>query len=226
MSESATASIGPVERWLPVVGYEGYYEVSDWGRVRSLHPQGRPRGKFLRPSAGTYLVVNLSKDHVRESWPVHRLVGEAFLGPLPPGMMTRHGPGGPYDNRLVNLSYGSAAENADDQVRDGTAVRRGLVVVNEALVGAQIDREGSIPLSVQLADILRAQIADGRIRPDRAIPSKRALVEQYEVGAHTVDRAVEVLRGEGLLYTVPGKGLYVVRPGANGGHGREKTATP
>lgn len=119
-----------VSRWLPVAGYEGLYAVSDKGQVRSLDRVVRTRdgrvrrchGKLLAQStiAKGYRTVTLSRDGLRDSFAVHRLVGEAFLGPLPPDMETRHGPGGHGDNSVDNLSYGSAAENEADKRRDGT----------------------------------------------------------------------------------------------------------
>ena len=107
------------ERWLPVVGYEGLYDVSDLGRVRNSHT-----GRVMAPSrSGAYLGVKLCRDGAVTRHRIHRLVGEAFLGPLPPGMVTRHGPGRMLDNRLANLSYGTRRQNTHDQVRDGTMWR-------------------------------------------------------------------------------------------------------
>lgn len=57
-----------------------------------------------------------------------------------------------------------------------------------------IDPDGPVPVYRQLAAILRAQINDGTIPPDRPIPSKRSLIEQYGIGARTVDRAIDLLR--------------------------------
>jgi DNA-binding GntR family transcriptional regulator len=74
-----------------------------------------------------------------------------------------------------------------------------------------IDFDGPVPVYRQLADIIRRKISSGEIPPARPIPSKRALMQEYGVGAHTVDRAVDVLREEGHLETVLGKGLYVTR---------------
>jgi NUMOD4 motif/HNH endonuclease len=103
------------ERWLPVVGYEGLYEVSDLGRVRNSRT-----GRILAPArSGRYLGVKLSRDGKNVRYRIHRLVGRAFLGPLPPGMVTRHGPGRLHDNRLANLSYGTHRQNIHDQTRDG-----------------------------------------------------------------------------------------------------------
>jgi DNA-binding GntR family transcriptional regulator len=49
------------------------------------------------------------------------------------------------------------------------------------------------------------------VRASRPIPSKSTLIQAYGVGAHTVDRAVDVLCAGGMLETVHGKGLYVRR---------------
>jgi hypothetical protein len=116
------------ERWLPVPGYEGLYEVSDLGNVRSFHA-GRGSGKrggLLAPGlSGRYLTVALcQRGQPRRSWPVHQLVLLAFAGPRPPGMESLHGPGGQLDNRLVNLCWGTPSQNhGPDRVRDGTSNR-------------------------------------------------------------------------------------------------------
>lgn len=108
------------ERWLPVVGYEGFYEVSDWGRVRSL-PRKKCRGTILKPQPlpSGYLNVGLSVNNVVRSRTVHILVAAAFLGTRPPGMEVCHGDGNPANNRLGNLRYGTPAENGADMVRHG-----------------------------------------------------------------------------------------------------------
>lgn len=117
------------EVWRPVVGHEGFYEVSNFGQVRSLdgkrpHPNGdlTIRGKVLRQAThktGGYKVVNLFA-RVRT---VHELVLTAFVGPRPQGMLCRHLNGIPSDNRLENLMWGTPQENADDAVRHGTTPR-------------------------------------------------------------------------------------------------------
>ena len=125
----------PTERWLPVPGYEGLYEISDLGRVWSVsrRTRGAPRqfrgrqggGRFLNPwimNAG-YPAVELWRDGQRDPRLVHLLVMEAFEGPCPPGQETRHGPNGGGDASLANLSRGTHMENMDDQLRDGTRNR-------------------------------------------------------------------------------------------------------
>ena len=111
------------ELWQPVVGYEDLYEVSNQGRVRSLPRPGKQRpwriygGKLLKATFNHhYLVVGLQG----KSRAVHSLVAEAFLGPRPDGMVVRHGPNGPLDNSVENLSYGTQRQNIHDKNRDGT----------------------------------------------------------------------------------------------------------
>jgi len=71
---------------------------------------------------GFYLKVELYMNGQRISRPVHRLVGEAFLGPLPDGLQTRHLNGNGHDNRVANLKYGTHLENMRDSIEHGTHV--------------------------------------------------------------------------------------------------------
>lgn len=114
------------EAWRPVVGYEGLYEVSDHGRVRSI-PRVDSRGRRIRggilaltraPSG--HVGVKLSRGGVYERGKVHRMVLTAFIGPAPEGHEALHGDGDPANNRLENLRWGTRSENIRDSVRHGT----------------------------------------------------------------------------------------------------------
>lgn len=72
-----------------------------------------------------------------------------------------------------------------------------------------IDREGPVPPYRQVADDLRRQIADGTIPPGRAIPSMIKLEEKYGVARDTLRKATQILKDEGLVYTVTGMGIFV-----------------
>lgn len=113
------------ERWLPIPGHEGRYEVSDLGRVRSLAQTTRdgrrlkPRLLSGRPQTSGHLAALLTTDGVSRNALVHRLVLFAFVGPPPPGMHALHSDGDPANNRLSNLRWGTPSENSLDAVRHG-----------------------------------------------------------------------------------------------------------
>ena len=77
----------------------------------------------------------------------------------------------------------------------------------------EIDHKSARPVYLQLADILRAMIASGEIPADRPLPSVKVLMQTYGVAQGTAEHAVRVLKDEGLVQTVIGKGVYVVRAG-------------
>lgn len=90
------------ENWKPVVGYEGYYSVSDQGRVKR-----QPKGRLLSPCLDPrgYLRVYLWVHGVSREGRIHRLVAAAFFGPRPEGMEVNHKNCTKIDNRLNNLEY-------------------------------------------------------------------------------------------------------------------------
>lgn len=79
--EYALAQLGKPELWRDVVGYEGLYQVSNFGRVKSLnyHRSGEPRIIAQRQDRYGYKAVNLSKDGAARQVSVHRLVATAFI---------------------------------------------------------------------------------------------------------------------------------------------------
>lgn len=111
------------ERWLPIPGWEGLYEVSDLGRVRSLKRPG-VKGHSARIMKGSkagagYRKVILWHNGRTEHIYVHRLVLTAFVGPCPEGMEACHGNAVRDDNRLENLRWDTGSENIRDIVRAG-----------------------------------------------------------------------------------------------------------
>lgn len=117
------------ERWLPVVGWEGFYEVSDLGRIRTV-PRRVPckGGKTRQINArirrqGTlqagYKIIVLHGDGRSTTRTVHPIVLEAFIGPRPPGMECCHNDGDPANNTLSNLRWDTKKANEFDAVRVG-----------------------------------------------------------------------------------------------------------
>lgn len=120
-----------MESWCPIAGFEGIYEVSDHGRVRSLPHQvpygtkgamiSKP-GSILKPwwvsnqgnRQGT-LVISLGRGN---RFRVSHLVLEAFVGARPEGCLARHLDDDKSNNNVSNLAWGTYSENAHDAVRN------------------------------------------------------------------------------------------------------------
>lgn len=120
-----------MSEWRCVPGYEGLYEVSDEGAVRSMTRHARmPRGGFrvspgrvLRAAAGSagYLQVCLARDGAKATHHVHRLVAAAFLSATWfPGAQVCHNDGDRRNNHVSNLRWGSLSDNIQDCVKHGT----------------------------------------------------------------------------------------------------------
>lgn len=114
--------------WKDIVGFEGLYQVSRCGRVRSMDRvvsvkrygkiyQKRLKGAIkaeCNDDAG-YATVNLSGKRLR----VHRLVAITWLGPPKPGQEVCHGPNGRSDNSVDNIRWGSQTDNRNDHYAEG-----------------------------------------------------------------------------------------------------------
>lgn len=123
--------IASVDCWRPVVGFEGYYEVSGHGQVRSLPRMSRCGGLdgYLRAVKGGLLdpqaqALNgrracvLGVDGKRTTRKVYRMVLESFIGPCPVGSEACHRNDDPADDRLENLYWGTRSQNLFDMVRN------------------------------------------------------------------------------------------------------------
>lgn len=181
------------ESWLPVLGYEGFYEVSDLGRVRSVnrmvHQENRwasfevlrtgivlriqisqksSRGRRPAP----YGQVNLYKEGKGKTHLVHRLVLAAFAGACPEGREALHGEHGSLDNRWPeNLSWGIHSDNMGrDKYRDGT------------MPDVRHENHPQAKLSFALAELIRVREAGGWTR--------KAIASDLGVSTTTVGRVL------------------------------------
>lgn len=145
-----------VERWVWIPGYVGRYRISTLGKVRSvtritLHGarkySSHARNMSLIPSLkNPYLRVVLTGSNGVKTHQVHSLVLLAFRGPCPVGKQARHLNGVGSDNRLRNLAYGTALENAADKIRHSTFSRKlepeDVVSIRESGVSARYLAKG------------------------------------------------------------------------------------
>lgn len=115
------------EIWKTLPGYEGLYEVSDHGGVRSLdrlvaRPRGGravKKGRVLSPAfdSGGYLVVSLCIDGAQRTKKIHRLVALAFIGESE--LQVNHIDCCKTNNNISNLEYVTRQQNVDHAVANG-----------------------------------------------------------------------------------------------------------
>lgn len=97
------------EKWGLLAGYDREYAVSDGGRIVSSY-HGREMSTWVVYQG--YIRIKIRKDGKDKGCAVHRLVWEAFNGPIPPGMEINHKNGKKDDNRLSNLELVTSSENS------------------------------------------------------------------------------------------------------------------
>ena len=133
-----------IEEWKQVKGYEGLYEVSNLGNVRSVdrtiifcgkcgHANQREvKGRLLKLGKDThgYKCVNLSKNGNVKFKPVHRMVAESFLQQIPGKYYVNHKDSNPSNNNVENLEWCTSSENNIHGWRQGKRVATNAKKVN------------------------------------------------------------------------------------------------
>jgi hypothetical protein len=117
-----------MEIWKEIEGYEGLYEVSNYGRVKSLERIAKwgvankvIKDTILEPKANPYCRVGLRKDNTQKAKSVHRLVATAFI-PNPNNYpLVMHIDDNPQNNHVSNLQWGTKAMNSFDMAIKGRA---------------------------------------------------------------------------------------------------------
>lgn len=122
------------EIWKDILGYEGKYQVSNLGNVKSLNYNRTGKEKILQviTTSKGYIRISLCKDGITKNYKVHRLVWTAFNGVIPDGMQVNHINEDKSDNRLSNLNLMTCKAN----INWGTGIlRRCKLIVQYDLYG-------------------------------------------------------------------------------------------
>lgn len=118
------------ETWKPIKGYEGLYEISNLGRVKSLpkfycNNSTLHKERFLKPqNKKGYYQVALLKNGKPKWISVHRLVAEAFIE-KPPYLQINHKDGNKLNNRADNLEWCTGRENINHSIKIGLQKPKG-----------------------------------------------------------------------------------------------------
>ena len=120
------------EIWKDVVGYEGFYQVSNFGRVKSTVHFTHKKDTILKGDIknGGYVYVNLYKNHKGTKFYVHRLVAKAFLKQYDDKQYVNHIDCNKQNNKVENLEYCTQKENIDHSWQNDLQNRRYITFVD------------------------------------------------------------------------------------------------
>jgi DNA-binding transcriptional regulator YiaG len=113
-------------KWVAISGYEGRYEISEFGDVRSLRCRHGARVFPIKQviASDGYLAVSLFDGIKAKTHPVHVLVAREFIGPRPVGFDINHMSGVKHENHAANLEYCTRSENMKHAVKHGLRLPR------------------------------------------------------------------------------------------------------
>lgn len=146
------------EVWKDVIGYEGSYQVSNYGKVRSLTRkvscmggQRTIKGKLLKPtvSSNLYLTVDLRQHQKHKTQFIHRLVAQAFIPNPKKYNVINHKDNNPQNNIVTNLEWCTQSYNVKYSYTNGNAkptsgcFKKGYIPYNLKKV-SQYDKEGNL----------------------------------------------------------------------------------
>jgi hypothetical protein len=174
------------EIWKDVLGYEGTYQVSSMGRVKSLprhvmHAKLGTRflkGRIMNPGVHSfgYPFCNLFRNGKSRMNYVHTMVLEAFVGKRPDGMICCHNDGNPSNSTLGNLRWGTPAENNEDMALHGTRLV-GMRQPNSKLSDQQVlEIRASTMTTASLARLL--SVSESTVRKVRKVRAWKCVIDE------------------------------------------------
>lgn len=178
-----------MEQWKPIPGYEGYYEASTDGRIRSVDrvvPHGvhgfcKQKSKILKYAldAKGYPRVALSDTRGIKTYTIHRLMALTYLGDRPQRHEINHVSGIKTDNSLKNLEYCTKSENA----------------IHSFKMGLQKPKKGTLNGMAILTDQAVKEIRDYVANCGKRYYGRDQLAKKYGVSSSHIKDIVSGRRG-------------------------------
>ncbi len=161
------------EVWLDLPGYEGTYQVSSFGRVRTLdryittsRAVKKIKGRMLYINRGKYRSATIDKKIT----PVHRLVALAFFGECPEGYVINHKDLNTQNNHVSNLEYVTIGDNR----RHGSAVRNGITAFDVEVMRILQEEHGVTAYELS------------QLYPISEETARRLMLGRFTIGDHNV----------------------------------------
>jgi hypothetical protein len=169
------------EVYVDIQGYKGYYQVSNYGNVRSLdrvitEQTGKTqtlKGRILKPHTNSsgYYQINLNKNGIRTTFAIHQLVAQAFLDNRSSKPTVNHINGIKTDNNVNNLEWATYSENLEHAYRN--RLRR-AVKTNE-VASKNYKRK-----------LTEQQVREIKLLIAAKSPTLKQIANQYDVGRSTI----------------------------------------
>lgn len=116
------------EIWKDIKGYEGYYQVSNLGRIKSLQRNGTiKKDRILKPNnVKGYLQITLQKNGIKAYKKIHRIVAENFITNINNKTEVNHIDGNKHNNCIENLEWVTKSENQKHAYKLGLNKSHGI----------------------------------------------------------------------------------------------------
>lgn len=120
------------EEWEWIKGYEGLYQISNMGRLKSFH-RNKTDGEIrsLKNSKGWYLTISLRGNEIRHTARIHVLVAKHFIGDIPKGYHVHHKDGNKQNNRVDNLEIISPRDHNLETLKQHPHMLEGMIAYNQ-----------------------------------------------------------------------------------------------
>lgn len=152
-----------MEEWRDIKDYEGFYQISNLGRVKSFKNKKHPKLLTICMDSSQYLYVGLSLHGKTKNHRIHRLVAQAFIPNPENKPQVNHKDEDKTNNKVENLEWMTAKENANY----GTRIQRIIPKMKKSLTGRTLTREHVQKMGKKVVCLETGEIFDSTMDVER-----------------------------------------------------------